>query len=493
VEPLIEVRDLSYRFPGAPDDALSHVDLRVAPGEFVVITGPSGCGKSTLALAITGFLFGRHEGHAEGTVAVAGMDVRDTPLYDVAERVGLVQQNPENQFCTLTVADELAFGLENRRLTPDLIRRRIDWAAGIVGAAHLLGRSLGTLSGGEKQRIAVAAMMAAKPDVLIFDEPTASLDPTATAAVFEVIDRIRARADIAVIVIEHKLEYLERHDPRLVVLEEGRIVHDGPPDDDHPLDPPWGSRQSTGRADPRGEPCVEVAGLTLEQQGHPVIEGLDLTVRGGELVALMGDTGAGKSSLLMALTGLLGPAAGAVKVAGIDTRSVRVSRLARELGFVWQNPDHQIVADTVRGELQFGPRAMSRLDEARIGELLARLDLSDRAADHPYRLSHGQKRRLNLASALAHGPALLLLDELLVGQDPARADQLMGLVRQHVDLGGAAVAAMHDAQRVWRWADRLVFLEEGRVAADAPVEEAFALLTERGRRGFVVPANGEAS
>jgi energy-coupling factor transporter ATP-binding protein EcfA2 len=196
----------------------------------VVITGPSGCGKSTLALAIGGYLFRQYDGQATGTVTVAGMDVRRTPIYDVAEVVGLVQQNPEAQFCTLTVQDEVTFGLENRCLPPEEIRSRVAWALEVVGASHLVQRPLATLSGGEKQKVAIAAVMAARPQVLIFDEPTSNLDPTATAEIFEVIARIRARAGLTVLVIEHKVEYLRHFSPRMVVLAGGRVVYDGPMD-----------------------------------------------------------------------------------------------------------------------------------------------------------------------------------------------------------------------------------------------------------------------
>jgi len=224
---MISIEDLSFRFPGRPEAALRDIDLEIAPGEFVVLAGPSGCGKSTLAMAISGILFRQYDGESSGTVRVDGMDARTCPIYDLAEVVGLVQQNPEAQLCTLTVRDEVAFGLENRRLPPAEIRQRMAWALEIVGALHLIDRALLTLSGGEKQKVAIAAVMAAKPDVLIFDEPTSNLDPSATAEIFQVIARIRAKAGITVIVIEHKLGYLLPFAPRLVRMQEGRIVCDG--------------------------------------------------------------------------------------------------------------------------------------------------------------------------------------------------------------------------------------------------------------------------
>jgi len=454
VDPLIRLRDLTFRFAGAAGPALRDIDLTIGAGEFVVVCGPSGCGKSTLARAVTGFLFHGSGGEVGGEVTVGGLDARTAPIFEIAERVGLVQQNPEAQFCTLTVIDELAFGLENRRMEPGAIRDRIGWAASIVGAEHLLDRPLATLSGGEQQRVAVAAMMAGKPDVLIFDEPTASLDPEATAEVFEVIDRIRAKAGIAVVVIEHKLSYLERFAPRLVTMGDGRILRDG----SFERAPAAGAWSDSPAVDRDAAPIAAVEGLCLQQGGRTVVEGLDLTLHPGEIVALVGATGAGKTSVLMALLGLLQPTAGRIEVAGLDARQARTSALARHVGFVFQNPDHQIVADTVLGELAFGPRAMGIDARDRIEVLLRDLELAAREGEHPHRLSHGQKRRLNLAAALAHGPKLLLLDELLVGQDRASADRLMTHVQRHAADGGATLMAIHDPAAMRQYATRVVRL-----------------------------------
>jgi energy-coupling factor transporter ATP-binding protein EcfA2 len=498
---MIAIEGLSFRFRGGRDYALRDVNLAVAAGEFVVVTGPSGCGKSTLALAIGGYLFRQYDGEAEGIVTVAGMDVRRCPIYDVAEVVGLVQQNPEAQFCALTVQEEVAFGLENRCLPRDEIRQRVAWALSIVGAAHLADRSLATLSGGEKQKIAIAAMMAAKPQALVFDEPTSNLDPTATAEIFGVIARIRAKANITVIVIEHKVDYLLPFGPRLVAMDDGHIVYDGQMQAASgkwqvASGEPTHATRPTQRAT-RNTPVVCVQDLHVGYDGAFVLQDVSLTVHPGELVAVMGDNGSGKTTLLQSLLGLLKPGRGRVEVLGQDTRRTPVSQLARQVGFVFQNPDHQLFADSVWREATFAPRNFGALDEAtraRVESLLARCGLSHRRDDPPYRLSYGEKRRLNLISVLAYAPRLVLLDEVLIGQDAANAAFVLELLRERVEQGGAAIMVNHHPPITRRYAGRLIFFDRGRVVVDAPTEEGFRLLAAQGRQAYLPPslARGES-
>ena len=499
---MIAIEGLSFRFQGSNRYALRDVSLTIQAGEFLAITGPSGCGKSTLALAIGGYLFRQYDGEAEGTVTVAGIDVRRQPVYDVADLVGLVQQNPEAQFCTLTVRDEVAFGLENRCLPPAEIRERIAWALGIVGAEHLVDRSLGALSGGEKQKVAIAAMMAARPQVLIFDEPTSNLDPTATAEVFRVIEQIRAQSGITVVVIEHKVDYLRQFAPRLVAMDAGRIVHDGPltaaightpsaighePSAISHTPSAIGSEQTTATGT-QSAPVVRVEDLHVGYDGQQVLPGISLEVHSGEFVAVMGDNGCGKTTLLYSLLGLIKPQQGRVEILGQDTRQAPVSHLARQVGFVFQNPDHQLFADTVWAEATLASSNFRVLDGAtgaRVAELLARCGLGDRRADHPYRLSYGEKRRLNLISVLAHGPKLVLLDELLIGQDAANATFLLDLLRERVEQGDVVIMVNHAPVVTRCYASRLIFLDDGQVVVDSPPELAFEPLAAMGREAYL--------
>jgi energy-coupling factor transport system ATP-binding protein len=499
---MISVQGLTYRFRASQRDALRDVNLTIGEGEFVVVTGPSGCGKSSLALAIGGYLFRQYDGEASGHVTVGGMDARRRPIYDLADVVGLVQQNPEQQFCTLTVQDEVAFGLENRRLPPSEIRERLAWALEIVGARHLADRALADLSGGEKQRVAVASVMAARPQVLILDEPTSSLDPTATAEVLRVIARLRERKahqdepPMAVVVIEHKVDYLSAYAPRWVAMDRGQIARDGSLLD-RPLPESSASlHRSTRSRAPSGEPTVRVKDVSVDYGGPPVLREVSTEMRGGEFVALMGDNGSGKTTLLRCLMGLVKPNVGSVSVLGHDTRRTPVSELARQIGYVFQNPEHQLFCDSVWQEATFASRnvgALGPLSEAYIGRLLDRGGLGERREDHPYRLSYGEKRRLNLISVLGHGPRLILLDEPLIGQDAGNIAFLMGLLQERVADGATVVMVNHNPKVTRRYAGRLVFLSRGRVLVDAPTEEAFCRLAALGREAYLPASSNQVS
>jgi energy-coupling factor transporter ATP-binding protein EcfA2/energy-coupling factor transporter transmembrane protein EcfT len=489
---MIDIRNLTYRYTKGERPVLDDVTLHVGEGEFVVVTGPSGCGKSTLALAIGGFLHHQFDGELHGSVRVAGLDVGERSLFEIADVVGLVQQNPENQFCTLTVRDEVAFGLENRCLPPATIASLCDEALDIVGAAYLADRDLATLSGGEKQKVAVASMLAARPKVIVFDEPTSNLDPTATQRIFAVLGAVRRRSGVTIVIIEHKLDGLRRFAPRLVRMEAGRIVAS-----DASL-PPAAPRRVRAVA-AAGEPLVHVEDLCVAYGDVRALDGVSATFSAGQLVALMGDNGSGKSTLLRSLMGLVPPSAGRVSVLGrtIGARDRRraspaphpplaVSDLARDAGFLFQNPDHQLVGDTVWDDATLLARNLGVYETVapHAEHLLDTAGLADRRDDNPFRLSYGQKRRLNVIAVTAHAPCLVLADEVLIGQDPANAARLMDRLRAIADGGACVILALHDPQAALAYADRLLFLSAGGVLVDDAPAAALERLASLGYGGY---------
>ena len=485
---MITVQCLTFRYPGNQTYALRQIDLSIQRGEFVVIVGKSGCGKSTLALALGGYLFNQYPDEISGTVWVDDQDAQHAPLYEISDRVGLVQQNAENQFCTLTVLDELVFGLENRCLSAQEINERLEWALQVTNCYHLLDRSLASLSGGEKQKIAIAAMLAARPQVLIFDEPTSNLDPSATIDIFEVLDEIRWQTEITVIVIEHKINFLRKFHPRLIEMQEGCIINDQPLDTwQQPVYEP----ETFPVELPRTSPLLSIKNLQAGYSRQPMVQDISLDVYPGEFIAVMGDNGSGKSTLLQAIVGLLPPFQGSVIVEGMDTRSDPVSRIARSVGVIFQNPAHQLFTHSVWEETIFAPKNFGLLDEAsltRANQLLYQAGLEARKHDHPFRLSYGQMRRLNLISILSYQPQLYLLDEILIGQDIENAKHLLAQLQAQINQGAAVIMVIHNPEIVSKYATRLLFMENGRLLFDLPVEAGFDQLKRMGKR-YYLPGN----
>jgi len=478
---MIDLDRASFTYAGAAGRALDDMSLKVGEGEFVVVAGPSGCGKSTLALALGGYLHHSDKGRATGRICIDGLDVALRPLYEVADIVGLVQQNPENQFCTLNVTDEVAFGLENRCFARDQIETRLAWSLDGCLASHLRNRRLDSLSGGEKQRVAIAAMLAGDPRVLVFDEPTSNLDPTATATIFGVLDRIRRESGITIVVMEHKLAYLRPYATRLVVMERGRLV------EEREAIPPT-PRVTSRKPNQAGDSLYRVEGLTYQYGDRRAIDNVSLTLHRGQLVALMGDNGCGKTTLLRCLMGLLQPQTGRVLLQGRNLADERISELAREVGFIYQNPDHQLLTDTVWGEATLLARNVGLIEKAspRAEQELAAAGLASRRADHPFTLSYGQKRRLNLVSVVAHEPSVILADEPLIGQDAANTAYVMRRLRDAADGGACVVVAIHDPSAVLEYSDRVLFMEEGQIAIDAPPVDAFRHLGRLGKNAYLV-------
>jgi energy-coupling factor transport system ATP-binding protein len=460
-----------------------------------------------------GLLIGRHEGDVQGSVQVGGQDVAATPLHRVAQTIGLVQQNPETHFATLTVNDELAFGMENRCLGREEIRERSARAMDLLSITHLRDRSLATLSGGEKQRVAVASIVAGKPEVLILDEPTASLDPEASRDLFHALADLCHRTGLTVVIVEHKLAHLLPLKPRLICLEEGRIQADTTGSTFDDTCPQWLTGPKSEPVDDEvadsqpnlGEPLVEMSHVTVELGGHEILDDVSLQVRGGEVLAVLGPNGGGKTTLLHSLLGLVQPACGSIRACGVEVSPTAVSRLAKRIGLVFQNADHQLVADTVWREALFAVHNLGIVQagaEHEATRLLGLAGLSDRTEDHPYRLSWGQKRRLNLISVILHRPQLLLLDEPFAGQDWENVAFLLeailavlggsaGTAAENeagsTTLGrrGACLMVTHDPRVVMRSCTRLLFVSDGRVAVDAAVPEAFDRLLELNHDAYV--------
>jgi len=503
VKPVLEAKNVTFAYAGTTTPALRDISFTISTGEFVLIAGPSGCGKSTLLRCLTGFVPQEFFGDYCGVVNVMGRDASTHPIHELARMVSLVQQDPDGQIVTLNVGDEIAFGPENFQVSPGEIARRAKWALGATNAAYLSDRSTLALSGGEKQKTVLAAFFAVKAPILLFDEPTARLDPpTARDLVTNLQELSRVRR-VTIVIVEHRLHYFLPFVTRCLLMEDGRLVYDGPPfgaEKRQPMLRRLGvsaaplKRQHVPSRRPRRNrngPLVEVENLTFSYPASdpsnrptPALRDISFAIRPGETVALMGPNGSGKSTLLYHLIGLLRPDQGAIRLAGRSIGGQPVSRLAGEIGFVFQNPLHQLFERTVWDELLLASRQLGKpspeVAAFRAKTLAERFQLDAYLDRSPFALSLGEQRRLTIASVLIHRPHLILLDEPFIGQDYGNVSRLMTLVMRAVEEGASLILATHDPALAEVCCQRLLFLRDGELLLDASLPQGFHELDRRG-------------
>jgi energy-coupling factor transporter ATP-binding protein EcfA2 len=443
----VRVRQLGYAYASAHAPSLCDIDLEVEAGELVALVGRSGCGKSSLLYSLNGVIPQALGGRRTGAVEVLGIDPGHTRLAEVSRRVGMVFQNPAAQLFRLTVEEDVAFGCENLGLAPAETAARVDEALERLGLSPLRRRPVQQLSGGQQQRLALAGVLAMGCSVLLLDEPSSDLDESGRAALWRALADLRA-AGHSVVVSEHRLDGGRALADRVLAFDAGRLAPTAEPF------PAPARRRSGGRGD--GQPVVELdrvsGGYT---RGKPVLEDLSLTVRRGEMIGVCGPNGSGKTTLLKLLAGLLPPSAGRVVVSGVERP--RPARLAGRVGLLLQNPDEQLLADTVAAELSFGPRQLGRPFDPL--PLLARLGLAQYRDASPFALSRGERQRLALGGLLAMQPDLLLLDEPTSGLDQESWVALLDLVAEQAAANGTAVLfTTHHREAVEAFADRVITL-----------------------------------
>ncbi len=553
---IIEMECVSFSYGTAADGAyaLKDIDLSVEEGTFVGLIGPSGAGKSTLASAITGAIPHHYRGRLFGSTLVAGLDTCEAPLTDIAKVAGSVLQDIDAQMVASVVEDELLFGLENFGIDHREIEGRIASTLDAVGIADLRHREIATLSGGQKQKVAIAAILAMTPRVIVMDEPTSALDPASARDVFEVLRRAKELTGMTVILIEQTVALLAEYCDRVVVIDQGRIALDGTPTDVFSrgetlraigVDTPRTVRISNSLAEtglaPNDSPALTldgaeslVAGIlapglsesspivprtlgdrpdarnTVDERpiivdvagaaysygtGQAGIEGIDLTVRAGEILAVVGQNGAGKTTFTKLLNGLIKPSAGVVRIAGLDTRTTPVSVLASHAATLFQNPDRQLCRNTVVEEISFGLELQGAPADAareRALHVAATFGLPENAS--PFNLSRGQRQMVALASVVALEPELIILDEPTSGLDYRECMTVMETVRQRALDGAAVVMVCHDMEVVSDFADTLAVMTEGRLIEVGPSREVFAndaLLAHARIAAPCVPALGK--
>lgn len=560
MDPIIHIDHVSFSYGEASARALDDVTLSVSPGDFLGIIGPSGAGKTTLASAMSGAIPHHYTGPFFGNVLVDGKDTCAVTLTDISQIAGSVLQDIDTQMVASVVEDEMLFGLENFGVPHSQIEERVIDALETVGISDLRERDIATLSGGQKQKVAIAAILALRPRVLVLDEPTAALDPASSRMVFETLRSINRELGVTVVIIEQKVALLSEYASRIAVMQGGRIALEGTPSEvfSHSaelrsigVDSPRVTRISNSLAArgliEAGEPCLNVREASLLIQnlckasspapraaaaagvgraaadapatadagrattaspgecgmaesprrpamkpgGSPVVRLQDVTyaypgggasvrhlnleVYPGEFVGLVGQNGAGKTTATKLVNGLLKPSSGTVEVAGLDTRTARTSQIARHAATLFQNPDHQICRDTVLDEVAFGLELGGvDAETARERARAVAEDFGLPLDEAPFSLSRGQRQMVALASVVVLEPELVILDEPTSGLDYRECMTVMETVRRMADRGSAVIMVCHDMEVVSDFAERLVVMADGEIAAAGPTHDLFA-------------------
>lgn len=494
VSPLV-VESLSFRYRDRVGVAIFDISFSLSKGELLLVAGASGCGKTTLLRAINGLVPRTYKGELKGKILLDGQDTANLSLAHISQMVGTVLQDPERQILGTRVINEVAFGLENMALPRPEIIRRADEALAQLNISDLRDRETFSLSGGEKQKVALAGVLAMRPSVLLLDEPLASLDP---ASAQEALDMVRGLVDqgLSVLMVEHRVEDVLRIKPdRVMFLEDGEVRYLGDAPgllkvvDYHQVKLPAQVVIRRAQADPApapiellpgvtpgGEALVEFRNVAFGYESESeVLHGINLEIKRGDVIAVLGPNAAGKTTLVKHAIGLLKPKSGRVLVNGKDTGEASVAEIASTLGYVFQSPSHMLFAPSVREELSFGPKNLKcpRGEiEQRVTEALKIVNLSGLEQDPPLALSFGQQKRISIAAILAMHSRILVMDEPTAGQDYKNYMDFMDLILQ---LPGfeAILFITHDLDLALIYANRVILVADGTVRADGKPTEIF--------------------
>ncbi len=523
-ENTIQIKDLKYRYRGEKEIALNGISLEIPKGEFLVIMGASEAGKSTLAACFNGLIPHYMKGKMKGEVIIQGINTQESSVPVLAEKVGIVFQDFEAQLFSTNVELEIAFGPENFAVDREEIGKRIEENLAYVGLEEFRNRPPFTLSGGQKQKLAIASVLAMKPSILVMDEPTTDLDPISKQGIFDITNQLRKRDDITLIVVEHETEEALYAD-RIALIKDGELVQVGTVQEilkqvdllaelgimplgiprffkemgqkDLPLTPEEGIKsfkQSGWKiSEKKYSELLEKEKIENKKNtksiikcrnlehtypnGVKALDGIDLDIYEGDMVAIVGQNGCGKTTLSKHLNALLLPTVGDVTVNDLDTKDQGVFKIGQKIGFVFQNPDHQIFSEVVYDEIAFGPRLRGVSEEEvdkRVTDALEAVGLTGFEKEDPFSLTKSGRQRVAVASVLAVQPDVLILDEPTTGLDYKEQRSMMDMVKQLNENGSTIIFVTHHMWVVAEYAHKVFVIKDGQILIKGSTREIFA-------------------
>jgi len=505
---MIEFNDFSFFYPDAKSPSLDNINVQISEGEFLVITGPSGGGKSTFLRSINGLIPNFYGGKISGEVIVHGKNASETPTNQMSELVGMVFQDPENQLISSRVEREIAFGMENLCFPESLMKKRIEEALDAVNISRLRNRITSELSGGQKQKVAIASALSMHPSILLLDEPTSELDPRSAEEVLNVIEKINDELGLTILLVEHRLERVIHHVDRMLLIDDGKLLYDGSPrkiksahienwkvglppvtrlslhfkdrlTNGLPLtvkearlslkdvlsnpgkNVTWSKKESSGKI------CLSMEKVYFSYDGEKdVLKNVSFNVYEGDMIALMGKNASGKTTLVKLMNGLVKQRKGKVLLFGKKISDYSLDDLIQKVGIVFQDPNLHLFNDTVEEEVAFVLRNLEmdqKTIDKKVSDILKRFKIYEYRNSYPHDLSGGQRQRVALASVLVSEPEVLILDEPTRGMDYYLKQELISFLREK---SKTVIMITHDVETAAEFADRVVLLSEGNIISD---------------------------
>lgn len=505
---MIEFKNFSFFYPDATLPSLDCINVKISEGEFLVITGPSGGGKSTFLRSINGLVPNFYGGKISGEVIVCERNASKTPTNEMSELVGMVFQDPENQLISNRVEREIAFGMENLCFPETLMKKRIEEALDAVNISRLRNRITSELSGGQKQKVAIASALALHPSILLLDEPTSELDPRSAEEALNVIEKINDELGLTILLVEHRLERVIHHVDRMLLIDNGKILYDGSPRTIKSADienwkvglPPVtrlslhfkdrlinglpltvkearlslkdvlsnpGKNVTWERKSSSGKVCFSMENVYFSYDGEKdVLRNISLNIYEGDMIALMGKNASGKTTLVKLMNGLVKQRKGKVLLFGKKIFDYSIDDLIQKVGIVFQDPNLHLFNDTVEEEVAFVLRNLGleqNVIENKVADILKRFKIYEYRNSYPHDLSGGQRQRVALASVLVSEPEILILDEPTRGMDYYLKQELISYLREKTK---TVIMVTHDVETAAEFADRIVLLSEGNIISD---------------------------
>ncbi|ENK1242392.1 ABC transporter ATP-binding protein [Clostridium botulinum] len=462
---MLEIKNLSLSFQNNYK-VFQNINIKVKKNKVTLLTGKSGCGKSSLLMCITGVIPDIIEGNISGEIIYKGENIENKGVKTVSGEIAYMFQDPDSQLCTFTVEDEIAFGLENIKMEPSHMDHTINKALKLTGISHLKKRQLNHLSGGEKQKVALASILALDPEVILMDEPTANLDPKSTIEIINLIKYLRDNFGKTILIVEHKIDEFSEIIDDVIWFEKDQAKNI----DKKSFIQSYKSESTLPTVNKKQlnkEKVLEAKEIYFSYNKNiKVLKNVNFSLHKGEIAAIIGPNGAGKSTLSKILMGLLKVEKGNILIKGRNIRDINPRELGESIGLVFQNPEHQFIKMTVEKEMALSLEIRKQNSETiknTVDSYLSMFDLDDHRLSNPFSLSQGQKRRLSTASMMINGQSILILDEPTYGQDRVNLKELINLLYKINSQGTSILMITHDMDMVLNCCDRVIQLENGEV------------------------------